>query len=117
RHVATAVGDEALVGVAAHHLDQSVVAVEAAGVHVVDPVLGPQLCHTFGVAGVDARGVGAEDPQDRQLVLGGGQATFGLGDPGLDGGESGGEGGGVGDGCGGSHGLHSNAPSERVNTL
>src|SRR5699024_8893875 len=50
RDVPAAVGDEPLVVVAAHHLDQPVVAVEAAGVDVIDAVGGPQCGDPVGVA-------------------------------------------------------------------
>ncbi len=111
------VRDETLVRVAGHHLHQAVVALEAAGVDVIHAVGGPQLGHALGVAGVHARGVGREDPEDRELVLGGGEAVVRVGEPRLEDGQSGVEGieaHGLG---GGSHDHHVNALTEGVNTL
>ena len=115
--MAAAVGDESLVGVAAHHLGETLVALEDAGVHVVDAVFGPQFGNSSGVSGVDAGRVGGEDPQDGELVLRRVEAGEGVGDPGFRRGESGFEGVeavGVG---GGSHGLDINASTHRKNTL
>lgn len=113
----TPVGDESLVGVTAHHPRQALVALEHTGVHVVDPVGGPELGDPLGVSGVDPGGVGGEDPQDGQLVLGGVEAGTGVGDPGLGRREAGFEGVKAGGAGRGRHEPHINAPSHARNTL